>query len=67
MPLHLGTRLSRTIRASLIATACLTLIACGGKSVEEHIAQAQQHIATGDNNTAIIELKSAIQSDLKNA
>jgi putative PEP-CTERM system TPR-repeat lipoprotein len=67
MPLHFGTRLSRTIRASLIATACITLIACGGKSVEEHIAQAQQHIASGDNNTAIIELKSAIQTDPKNA
>ena len=67
MPLHFGTRLSRTIRASLIATACITLIACGGKSVEEHIAQAQQHIASGNNNTAIIELKSAIQTDPKNA
>ena len=67
MPLHIGTRLSRIIRASLIVTACVTLIACGGKSMEEHIAQAQQHIASGDNNTAIIELKSAIQSDPKNA
>ena len=41
MPLHIGTRLSRIIRASLIVTACVTLIACGGKSMEEHIAQAQ--------------------------
>lgn len=67
MPLDLGTRISRTIRASLIATACITLFACGGKSVEEHIAQAQQHIANGDSSTAIIELKSAIQSDPQNA
>ena len=67
MSLPLGTRLSRIIRASLIATACFTLFACGGKSVEEHISKAQQYIASGDNNTAIIELKSAIQSDPKNA
>lgn len=67
MLLHFGTRLSRTIRTLFITTACVMLIACGGKSVEEHIAQAQQHISSGDNNTAIIELKSAIQTDPKNA
>jgi len=67
MLLHFGTRSSRTIRTLFITTACVMLIACGGKSVEEHIAQAQQHMSSGDNNTAIIDLKSAIQSDPKNA
>ena len=46
MLLHFGTRLSRTIRTLFITTACVMLIACGGKSVEGHIAQAQQHISS---------------------
>lgn len=66
MPTLIGTRISRAIRSAIVVSACVTLFACGGKSVEEHIAQAQQHIANGDNNAAIIELKSAIQSDPKN-
>ena len=44
--------------ASLLA---LSLIACSGKTAEEHIQDAQAYAEQGDNRAAIVELKSAVQ------
>ena len=41
--------------------------ACGGKSVEEHLNLAQQFRASGDYQSATIELKNALQQDGKSA
>ncbi|MFC4700485.1 XrtA/PEP-CTERM system TPR-repeat protein PrsT [Glaciecola siphonariae] len=43
------------------------LMACSGKTVDEHIQQAQVYVDQGDNNAAIIELKSAVQQDPRSA
>ncbi len=67
MHLHFVSRCTQSTRILITVILCLFMLACGGRSVEEHIAQAQQHIQSGDANTAIIELKAAIQSDPKNA
>lgn len=41
----------------------LSLMACSGKTADEHIQQAQVFVEQGDNNAAIIELKSAVQQE----
>ena len=53
-----------------IATLSLTLAvtaACGGKSPEQHIAQASQYLADRDYKSATIELKSVLQQDSEQA
>lgn len=48
----------------LVAGAlAVSLMACSGKSADEHILQARVFIEQGDNNAAVIELKSAVQQD----
>lgn len=54
-------------RRLLALVLCASLAACGGESSETLVKQAQQSLATGDRKAAIIQLKSAIQEDAKNA
>ncbi len=47
-----------------IVTLLATLSACsGGVSTEEHITRANQFIANSEYDSAIIELKNALQED----
>lgn len=57
-------RLSKLLFAGAFA---LSLMACSGKTVDEHIQQAQVFVEQGDNNAAIIELKSAVQQEPRSA
>ena len=54
--------IARRILCAIILLQVLT--ACGkGDSVEEHIARASQFIATSEYDSAVIELKNALQKD----
>ncbi|WP_371196183.1 XrtA/PEP-CTERM system TPR-repeat protein PrsT [Glaciecola sp. SC05] len=53
-------RLIKLVGAGAIA---ISLMACSGKTVDEHIQQAQVFVEQGDNSAAIIELKSAVQQE----
>nr|WP_168710970.1 XrtA/PEP-CTERM system TPR-repeat protein PrsT [Ningiella ruwaisensis] len=46
-----------------VSALSLSLLACTGKTAEEHIQQAQSFVEQGDANAAIVELKSAIQEN----
>jgi putative PEP-CTERM system TPR-repeat lipoprotein len=53
-------RLAKIVGASVLA---LSLVACTGKTADDHIQQAMVFVEQGDNNAAVIELKSAVQQD----
>ena len=55
--------MSTTLRNIALTLGLLALAGCGGKSVEELIAQADQHMAGGDYQSATVELKNALQQD----
>ena len=46
---------------------CLTLLACGSKSVDEYLTSAQKNMAAQQYNTAAIELKNVIKQEPTNA
>lgn len=58
-----------TYHARIAATviAALVLAACGGRSSDELVAAAQQHLAEGRPKAAAIELKNALQIDASSA
>lgn len=49
--------------AVLLGISSLTLSGCGQKTSEEHLLAARQFVEAKDNQSAIIEYKSAIQKD----
>ena len=52
------------IRYASLATLLIIVAACGsGDTTEEHIARANQFIAGSDYDSAVIELKNALQKD----
>ena len=55
------------MRILLIALGFSLLTACGQKTSEEHFAAAQQFVAENKLNSAVLELKNAIQQDPKSA
>ncbi|MCB1676335.1 MAG: PEP-CTERM system TPR-repeat protein PrsT, partial [Halioglobus sp.] len=55
--------MSTTLRCIALTCSLLALAGCGGKSVEELVAQAEQHLASGDYKSATVELKNALQRD----
>lgn len=52
-------------RSQLLLSLALALLlaACAEESAESHLAKAREYIATGEQNSAILELKSALQKD----
>jgi putative PEP-CTERM system TPR-repeat lipoprotein len=52
---------------TLVLTCCLFLAACGGESSQALVAKAEASLQAGDTKSAIIQLKTAIQKDEKNA
>lgn len=54
-------------RRLLALVLCASLAACGGESSEALLQKARQSLDAGDRKAAIIQLKSAIQEDAKNA
>ncbi len=55
--------LKRLARAVGTTAIVFSLMACSGKTADEHIQQAQVFLENGDTNAAVIELKSAVQQD----
>ncbi len=51
----------------MLGLACLTVIACGGKTAEEHFQSAADYAKEGNQQAAIVELKNAIQQEPRNA
>ncbi|GGF84997.1 XrtA/PEP-CTERM system TPR-repeat protein PrsT [Alteromonas lipolytica] len=53
--------------ALLLGMTSLSLTGCGQKTSEEHVLAARQFVEANDNKSAIIEYKSAIQKDPRDA
>lgn len=51
----------------LIICAGALLLGCGSKTPEEHVTQAQQYMDKGELQSAVIELKSALQENSNHA
>jgi len=55
-----------SLRIAALATVFAGLVACGGSSTpEQHVATARNFIAESDYQSAVIELKNALQQDGK--
>lgn len=54
-------------RLLLVLTFSIGLISCGGDSSEALLEKAKANVASGDLNSAVIQLKSAIQKEPGNA
>lgn len=50
-------------RLTVIALLMFFVAACSQKTADDHIAQAQAFIESGDNDAAVVALKNAIQKD----
>jgi putative PEP-CTERM system TPR-repeat lipoprotein len=61
------TLLRTGMRTVLLYTLCSLLIACAGKTTEEHIASAKTFISASNYDAAIIELKNALQNNRNSA
>ncbi len=55
------------MRALLLATGLLLLLGCGQKTSEEHLEVARQYIEQKKMDSAIVELKNAIQQNPRSA
>ncbi len=55
------------IRQTAFLCLIFILSACGSKSAQEHLAAAKDALASADTETAIIELKNALQKDNRSA
>jgi len=58
----LNERLTRVANLAVLAFVLgVSLSACSARTAEEHLTSAQQYIAAGDGDAAIIELKNALK------
>ncbi|MGQ8364997.1 XrtA/PEP-CTERM system TPR-repeat protein PrsT [Glaciecola sp. 1036] len=57
------TIISKFIKGLSLSACCLFMWACAEKSAEEHIEQANVFLQQGDNKSAIVELKNAVQQN----
>jgi cellulose synthase operon protein C len=58
---------SPVLKTSLIALSLSILFACGQKSTEEQLAEAQQYLSDKNTSAAIVTLKNAVQNDPRSA
>ncbi|MBQ1763218.1 MAG: tetratricopeptide repeat protein, partial [Aquincola sp.] len=64
MVVVLAQHLHRLLRIAVLVPA-LVAAGCGGQSTEQLLASARTYLDKGDNAAAIIQLKNALQKDLK--
>ena len=55
------------MKSGLCVLGVSLLLACGPKTAEEYMAQAEQHISENNNAAAIVALKNAVQAEPKSA
>jgi cellulose synthase operon protein C len=58
---------SPVLKTSLIALSLSILFACGQKSTEDQLAEAQQYLSEKNASAAIVTLKNAVQNDPRSA
>ena len=59
--------LNTRMKGLLLATMLGSMSACGDKTTDEYIQEAQQYVAEDNRAAAVLSLKSAIQADPKSA